>query len=129
MELMNKLMMAKADVNAKVAERFGRTDIQAAAESGHLEVVEMLLTAKADVNAKATGCSGRTALQAAAESGHLEASVQPLSMKYPYISIKLYVICYRGCRNGAEGAGGGGLKSADCRPARGVANQHGRPRC
>ena len=25
--------------------------------------------------------------------------------------------CYGGCRNGAEGAGGGGLKSADCRPA------------
>ena len=25
--------------------------------------------------------------------------------------------CYGGCRNGAEGAGGGGLKSADCRAA------------
>ena len=26
-------------------------------------------------------------------------------------------MCYGGCRNDAEGARGGGLKSADCRPA------------
>jgi ankyrin repeat protein len=45
--------------------------IRAAAEGGHLEVVERLLAANANVNATA-GYNGRTALQAAAESGHLE---------------------------------------------------------
>ena len=58
-----------ADVNARAAERSGRTALQAAAEMGHLEVVERLLTAKADVNA---GENGRTALMAATEKGHLE---------------------------------------------------------
>ena len=34
----------------------------------------------------------------------------PLSMKYE---------CYRDCRNGTRGTGGGGQESADCRPAKG----------
>ena len=49
----------------------GRTALQAAAEGGHLEVVDRLLAAKAEVNA-AAGYGGRTALQAAAGGGHLE---------------------------------------------------------
>ena len=42
-------------------------------------------------------------------------SVQLLSMKSPYISIELCAIGVA-----AKGAGGGGLKSADCRSARGL---------
>ena len=49
----------------------GRTALQAAAEGGHLAVVERLLQWNADVNAAAAGYDGRTALQAAAEGGHL----------------------------------------------------------
>jgi ankyrin repeat protein len=42
--------------------------LHAAAETGHLKVVERLLAANADVNA--AGYGGQTALQAAAENGH-----------------------------------------------------------
>ena len=67
----------------------------------------------------------------------MKASVRSLRMKYQCISIKLRAMT--GCRNGAEGVGGGSLKSADYRPPnwrpaaapqpggwqlRGVANQH-----
>ena len=81
LELINKLVMAKADVNARAADNSGRTALQAAAESGHLEVVERLLIARADVNAKAANDSGRTALQAAAEKGHLEVIERLLTAK------------------------------------------------
>jgi hypothetical protein len=74
-----KLRQAKADVNA-AAGWSGRTALQAAAEGGHLEVVEKLLEAKAYVNA-AAGWSGRTALQAAAEGGHLEVVEKLLEAK------------------------------------------------
>ncbi|KAH8592594.1 hypothetical protein B0O99DRAFT_743497 [Bisporella sp. PMI_857] len=72
LEVVERLLTAKADVNAAAANISGRTALQAAAEGGHLEVVERLLTAKADVNAAAANNSGRTALQAAAKGGHLE---------------------------------------------------------
>jgi ankyrin repeat protein len=49
----------------------GRTALQAAAERGHLVVVERLILEKADVNAVPSSYSGRTALQAAAGGGHL----------------------------------------------------------
>ncbi|MCJ1345587.1 hypothetical protein MMC31_003794, partial [Peltigera leucophlebia] len=81
LELINKLVMAKADVNARAADDSGRTALQAAAEFGHLEVVERLLAAKADVNAEAAKDSGRTALQAAAENGHLEVVERLLAAK------------------------------------------------
>ncbi|OCK73532.1 hypothetical protein K432DRAFT_232652, partial [Lepidopterella palustris CBS 459.81] len=45
--------------------------LQAAAEGGHLAVVERLLLEKAEVNAAAGEHNGRTALQAAAGGGHL----------------------------------------------------------
>ena len=68
-----RLLAAKADVNAAAYQDNGRTALQAAAEGSHLEIVERLLTAKADVNAAAAAkYNGRTALQAAAEGGHLE---------------------------------------------------------
>ena len=60
--------MANANVNAAAADYRGRTALQAAAEGGHLEVVERLLVANANVNvATANSYLGRTALQAVAE--------------------------------------------------------------
>ncbi|KAL9025167.1 MAG: hypothetical protein Q9196_005966 [Gyalolechia fulgens] len=67
--VVERLLQAKADVNAAAAAVGGRTALQAAAGGGHLAVVERLLQAKADVNA--AGFRGRTALQAAVEGGHL----------------------------------------------------------
>ncbi|KAI9770983.1 MAG: hypothetical protein M1840_002687 [Geoglossum simile] len=54
--------------------------LAAAAERGHLDVVERLLAAKADVNA-AAGAYGRTALQVAAEWGHLDVVEKLLLVK------------------------------------------------
>ncbi|KAK5271140.1 hypothetical protein LTR40_014012, partial [Exophiala xenobiotica] len=48
LEVVDRLLTAKADVNAAPAESGGRTSLQAAAEGGHLEVVDRLLTAKAN---------------------------------------------------------------------------------
>jgi ankyrin repeat protein len=72
LDVVERLLATKANVNAPAADRSGRTALQAAAEGGHLDVVERLLVAKADVNAPAVYFSGRTALQAAAEGGHLD---------------------------------------------------------
>ena len=47
------LLREKADVNAAARGDWGRTALQAAAEGGHLAVVERLLQEKADVNAPA----------------------------------------------------------------------------
>jgi len=47
----------------------GKTALQAAAEGGHLAVVERLLQEKANVNA-APGKDEMTAIQMAAEAGH-----------------------------------------------------------
>ena len=66
-----RLLHSIADVNAYAGGERCRTAIQAAAEGGHLEVVERLLRLKADVNAASWGDGGRSALQAAAEGGHL----------------------------------------------------------
>lgn len=52
------LLAAKANVNAEAAEFDGRTALQAAADGGHLEVVERLLTANANVNAEAAANRG-----------------------------------------------------------------------
>ncbi|KAI9658885.1 MAG: hypothetical protein M1821_001845, partial [Bathelium mastoideum] len=87
--VVERLLEEKVDVNTTVAnghsgrksavntapktrERDGRTALQAAAEGGHLAIVERLLQENADVNAAAAEYgSGRTALQAAAGGGHL----------------------------------------------------------
>ncbi len=47
LEVVEKLLQAKADVNAAAAEREGRTALQAAAEGGHLAMVERLRAARA----------------------------------------------------------------------------------
>ncbi|KAB8237280.1 uncharacterized protein BDW43DRAFT_203558 [Aspergillus alliaceus] len=71
------LLQAAVYVNDQVC---GQSALQAAAEGGHVEVVEMLLAAKADVNAPAT--NGRqTALQAAAEGGYVEVVERLLAAK------------------------------------------------
>jgi hypothetical protein len=72
LEVVERLLAAKANVNAPAPEYGGRTALQAASEGGHLEVVERLLAAKANVNA-AAAAAGRTAVQAASEDGHVEA--------------------------------------------------------
>ncbi|KAH7146763.1 ankyrin repeat-containing domain protein, partial [Dactylonectria estremocensis] len=63
---------AGADVNVAAAGYDGRTALQAAAQGGHLEVVEKLLAVGADVNGAAARDVGQTALQAADGRGHLE---------------------------------------------------------
>ena len=68
---MDRLLEKGANVNANVAQYYGRTAHQAASEGGHLAVVDRLLEKRANANAKATRSSGRTALQAASEGGHL----------------------------------------------------------
>jgi ankyrin repeat protein len=60
------LLAAKADANAKMAD--GATALIAAAQHGHLEVVQTLVAAQADVNARAT--DGATALMIASQNGH-----------------------------------------------------------
>jgi ankyrin repeat protein len=72
LEVVDRLLAFKADINAPAAKDKGRTALQAAAEGGHLKVMERLLAFEADVNAPAAKNDGRTALQAAAEGGHLE---------------------------------------------------------
>ena len=72
LQLVDKLITAKANINAEAYKYSGRTALQAAAQKGHFKLVGKLLRAKADVNAGACSDFGRTALQAAAEQGHLE---------------------------------------------------------
>ena len=50
-DIVERLLQEKADVNAAPSWDRGRTALQAAAEGGHLAVVERLLQEKADVNA------------------------------------------------------------------------------
>ena len=61
-EIVERLLQEKADVNAAAAESSGKTALQAAAGGGHLAVVERLLQEKADINAAAAKYHGRTAL-------------------------------------------------------------------
>ncbi|KAJ1335026.1 ankyrin repeat domain-containing protein 50 [Microdochium nivale] len=71
-EIVERLLEAKVNVNARHVYRTGWTALQAAARGGYLEVVERLLAARADINAKPASNGGRTAIQAAAEGGYLE---------------------------------------------------------
>ncbi|CAG8377111.1 unnamed protein product, partial [Penicillium salamii] len=81
LEVVERLLTAKSDVNTPAGCINGRTALQAAAEGGHLDVLERLLAAKANVNAPAGYRNGRTALQAAAEKGHLEVVERLLAAK------------------------------------------------
>lgn len=50
MEVVERQLAAKADVNTSAAKSLGRTALQAALENGHMEVVERLLTAKSNIS-------------------------------------------------------------------------------
>lgn len=70
--LFRLLLDAGAIVDPKRVTRYNaRTPIQAAAESGHEEVVLLLLDLGANINAPASPSSGVTALQAACFQGHI----------------------------------------------------------
>ncbi|KAJ5771803.1 hypothetical protein N7520_002332 [Penicillium odoratum] len=61
--LLQQLLAAGANVDSRIA-------IQAAAESGSIEIMKLLLDAKADINADSGWRMSRTALQAAIERRH-----------------------------------------------------------
>ena len=67
--MVDRLLKAKSDVNARAASRSGRIALQGAAEQEHSEVVKRLLRAGADVKGKAAGEDGLTALEAARKNG------------------------------------------------------------
>ncbi|KAI4210986.1 MAG: hypothetical protein LQ351_006213 [Letrouitia transgressa] len=77
-----EISLGSAELRLYSAE-FSRTilkqGLRAAAEGGHLDVVERLLQAKAKVNA--SDIEGRTALQLAAEGGHLDVVERLLQAK------------------------------------------------
>lgn len=64
----DRLLKEGANVNTGPGY-FGRTELVAAAEGGHLEVVERLL---ANINADPRCSGGRIALEVATGGGHLE---------------------------------------------------------
>lgn len=72
-KFVEKLIRYGAYVNAVTSSSGPRTALEAAAKSGHLDVLEQLLEAMAVVDVEADYCNGRTgtALQAAAEQGHV----------------------------------------------------------
>jgi ankyrin repeat protein len=57
LEVIERLLTAKASVNAAISYHGGWTALQAAAGGSHFKVVERLLTVKADINASASDCS------------------------------------------------------------------------
>ncbi|KAL8896568.1 MAG: hypothetical protein Q9207_007647 [Kuettlingeria erythrocarpa] len=71
LDVVDRLLEAKADINVPPGNDRGRTALQAAARGGDLAVVDRLLQAQADVNAPPGDYNSRTALQAAAEKGYL----------------------------------------------------------
>ncbi|KAI3573042.1 ankyrin repeat protein [Fusarium oxysporum f. sp. albedinis] len=71
-QIVERLLVAGADVNVAAAAEEGRTALQAASAGGHIQVVERLLEAGANVNAAAAARYGRTALQAASAGGHIQ---------------------------------------------------------
>ena len=104
LEVVGRLLTAKADVNAEPSESYGRTALQAAAGAGHVEIVERLLIAKADVNAIGAQLSGRTALQAAAGAGSLEVVERLLTAKAD-VNAKAATYYGRTALQAAAGAG------------------------
>ncbi|KAM3472159.1 hypothetical protein MY5147_005452 [Beauveria neobassiana] len=71
LEVVERLLIAKADADASGLENEGLTALQVASKRGHLQVVDFLLGAGADVNADAAPLEGLTALQAASSGGHV----------------------------------------------------------
>ncbi|KAI2633880.1 ankyrin repeat-containing domain protein [Xylaria nigripes] len=69
--IVERLLKAKAKVDASAATYIGYTALQAAAGNGHLSILNRLLAAGSDVDSFPDP-RGRTALQVAAGSGHLD---------------------------------------------------------
>ncbi|TVY93280.1 putative ankyrin repeat protein, partial [Lachnellula willkommii] len=67
-----RLLTLGANVNDPAAENYGRTALQAASESGNLDIVVILLDHGAEINAPASKEIGGTALQLASRSGHIK---------------------------------------------------------
>ncbi|KAI5812522.1 ankyrin repeat-containing domain protein [Pyronema omphalodes] len=70
-QIVNRLLDEKAEVNPQPADYGGQTALQASSEGGYLDVMNRLLNAMVDINAHPTQSKGRTALQAAAQHRHL----------------------------------------------------------
>ncbi|KAK3384028.1 ankyrin repeat-containing domain protein [Lasiosphaeria ovina] len=75
--LVKTLLSSGADAN-KSAIAVGKTALQAAADVGHLELVDMLLKRGADVNGPPAPSRGATALQFAASRGYLSIATRLL---------------------------------------------------
>lgn len=91
--IVERLLGANAHVNAPAAGDGGRTALQAAADGGHLPIVDRLLAANADVNvAPAAGWSGRTALQEAVANGHLEIIQKLLAARRTLMQLQLKMV-------------------------------------
>ncbi|KAH0566497.1 hypothetical protein GP486_000115 [Trichoglossum hirsutum] len=99
-----------AGVNANATDYMGRTTLQTASGSGHLETVERLLVAGANANARA-GHFGRTALQSASEGGHLEAASEggylEIAERLLVVGADVNAVDYKG-RTALQAASGGG---------------------
>ena len=80
-EVVEKAVMTKVDINAAPASTSNRTALQAAAQCGHGEIVRKLLALGADVDAVPGSGNGRSAIQAAAEHGQLDIIEILLSVK------------------------------------------------
>jgi len=80
-EVIEKLVMTKVDINAAPASTCNRTALQAAAQCGHVEIVGKLLAIGANVNAGPGRGNGRSAIQAAAEHGQMDILKILLSVK------------------------------------------------
>ena len=81
LEVVERLVMSKVDINAAPASTCNRTALQAAAQCGHGEIVRKLLTIGVNVNAVPGSGNGRSAIQAAAEHGQLDILKILLSVK------------------------------------------------
>lgn len=66
------ILLFGSKYTGKIDSLQGQAVLQAAARSGHLQIVERLIEAGTDVNMPAAPQEGKTALQAASENGHLE---------------------------------------------------------
>ncbi|TVY15249.1 putative ankyrin repeat protein [Lachnellula arida] len=67
-----RLLTLGANVNDPATEDCGRTALQAASESGSLDIVVILLDHGAEINAPASWKWGGTAIQLASRSGHIK---------------------------------------------------------
>ncbi|TVY16175.1 putative ankyrin repeat protein [Lachnellula arida] len=78
-KIVSRFLTLGANVNDPAAKNKGRTALQAASESGNLDIVVILLDHDAEINAPASRNWGGTALQFASEAGHIKVAQLLLS--------------------------------------------------